>query len=108
MGGADGALSAANAASRSCCRLLYLFTTSRIQLLQGAGVQEACGGVWKSWHVGLWWQPAAGRTPGRGAGSRLPPHLNSMPTKWAMMVLVQACTLNTSKATGGAATRCAP
>ena len=34
MGGAEGALSAANAASRSSCRLVYLLTTSSSQLLQ--------------------------------------------------------------------------
>ncbi len=34
MGGAEGAVSAAKAASRSVCRLMYLLTTSRIQLLR--------------------------------------------------------------------------
>lgn len=34
MGGAEGAISAAKAASRSVCRLMYLFTTIRIQLLR--------------------------------------------------------------------------
>lgn len=45
MGGAEGAVSAAKAASRSVCRLMYLLTTSRIQLLRFIGTQrEGVGG----------------------------------------------------------------
>ena len=94
MGGAEGALSAtyaANAASCSSCRLVYLFTTISSQLLQQGRTQGSGG-----WHAG------SDGLLGRGAScvdastqwastTAQLAHLNSMPTKCARMVFVQAC-----------------